>query len=185
MRVVMYGLMCVLTGCAGDTALRAQFAGAQLEWAKAQAEIQKQPLLDIQWDGDKIKRLTVRQPTGGGAGYQGPQLPDDPWARVADRAVGVLGTVGGIYAGGWASREIVRGVGEFGAGLVQGLGNPAPSITTTYTGNRYDSDDISNSFNPWSNTGRVGGTDDYTAPPLVVEQPRPVIVTQPAPVVVQ
>ena len=96
-----------LSGCAGDAQIRAQVAGANVEIARAQARAIEQPLVDIAMPcpigyqcGPNGFTIVVRNPQ---AKPDYVAAPDDPWAREADRAMGAIGTLGGVWLGGRAS----------------------------------------------------------------------------------
>ena len=168
--LIVAGLGMAVMGCAGDTALRARVADAQVEWSKAQMDALREPMVEVTTpDGT---RVVVRQPLGAG-GYQGPQLPDDPWARVADRGMSVLGTGLGLWLGGRAASGLATAIIGGTADVVRELGNPAPSIFTTITSgdtvtgsfNPVQGDTVTGSFNPvetWENGGRIDSPDTRT-----------------------
>ena len=116
----------LLAGCAGgDQALRASIAGANIDLVKAQAQAYSLPIVELevpQASGQPLK-ITLRNPV---ANPQQVTMPDDPWARVADRAMGVAGTLGGIYLGGVAAQGIVSETGKAISGALQT--SPAPII---------------------------------------------------------
>jgi hypothetical protein len=126
----LFGLtaICVVIGlqygCAGDSALRASVAGANIELAKAQAKAYEQPIVDVAIPHDgAILKIVVRNPS---ANVQHVAMPDDPWARAMDRAVGVTGTLGGIWLGGEAAKGIVSATGGAISGALSTT--PAPVI---------------------------------------------------------
>jgi hypothetical protein len=133
--------------------------GANVELATAQAREIALPLVDISipHEGDVLK-IVVRNPQAV-AGHQ-IQMPDDPWARVADRAMGVIGTIGGIWAGGEAAIGLVGAVGGVVGTALQSMPDavvvtqPAPVVVDPQA-------------------------------PVVVTQPAPIVVTQPPPLVVE
>jgi len=116
----------LLAGCAGgDQALRASIAGANIDLVKAQAQAYALPIVELevpQASGQPLK-ITLRNPVANPAQVT---MPDDPWARVADRAMGVAGTLGGIYLGGVAAQGIVSETGKAIGGALQT--SPAPII---------------------------------------------------------
>ena len=106
---IMIGLLFGCTG--GDQALRASIAGANIDLVKAQAQAYSLPIVELevpQASGAPLK-ITLRNPV---ANPTQVTMPDDPWARVADRAMGVAGTLGGIYLGGIAAQGIVSETGK-------------------------------------------------------------------------
>ena len=115
-----------IAGCAGgDQALRASIAGANIDLVKAQAQAYSLPIVELevpQASGQPLK-ITLRNPVANPAQVT---MPDDPWARVADRAMGVAGTLGGIYLGGVAAQGIVSETGKAIGGALQT--SPAPII---------------------------------------------------------
>ena len=150
-----------LTGCSGGTNVKATVAGANLEIAKAKAALMSKPLVEVSIPvpncvGDNcMMHVVVRHP-GGGSGASDYVPYDDPWARVAERAVGGLVTAGGIYLGGEAAANIVRGTS---AGIVDALKvQPAPTVLTQPA--------------------------PIVTPPIVVEQPPPLVVATPDPIVI-
>jgi len=116
----------IIAGCAGgDQALRASIAGANIDLVKAQAQAYSLPIVELevpQASGQPLK-ITLRNPVANPAQVT---MPDDPWARVADRAMGVAGTLGGIYLGGVAAQGIVSETGKAIGGALQT--SPAPII---------------------------------------------------------
>jgi hypothetical protein len=89
-------LLLLLTGCSTDSALRAQIAGANIELARHKAEVAAKPILDAQIPTPSgMMVIVVHAPQGANTAQI--TMPDDPWARAADRAVGVLGTAAGLY----------------------------------------------------------------------------------------
>lgn len=158
----------LLAGCSTSGGLNAQIAGANIEIAKERAQVK--PVLNaiIPIPGCKapeglffsdacVMTIIVHAPNTAPTTIP---MPSDDWARVADRAVGVLGTAAGIYLGGDAAVGLVRGVS---GGIADALRTqPAPVIV------------------PPADPVIV------TQPePVIVTQPEPVIVQQPAPVVVE
>jgi hypothetical protein len=55
-------------------------------------------------------------------------MPDDSWARVADRAMGVAGTLGGLWLGGEAAKGVISATGGAISGALQTT--PQPLIVT-------------------------------------------------------
>lgn len=170
-----------MSGC-GNTAIKAQIAGANMEIARARADAMTKPLVDIRvpvpgCEGPLDRctlHVVVRQPSGGGNDYM--PSPDDPWARVAERAVGGLVTAGGIYLGGQAAASIVQGAS---AGIVDALRvQPAPTIVTQPAPTIVTTPDPVIVTQP---APVIMPTPD----PVIVTQPAPVVITQPAPVIVQ
>ena len=115
-----------IAGCAGgDQALRASIAGANIDLVKAQAQAYALPIveLEVPQSGGESLKIILRNPV---ANPQQVTMPDDPWARVADRAMGVAGTLGGIYLGGIAAQGIVSETGKAIGGALQTA--PAPVV---------------------------------------------------------
>lgn len=139
MWLLLAGAVTALTGCSAGSNVKASVAGANIEIAKAKSAALTKPLVDmvIPMQGctpvvinavvlnDCMMRIVLRSPGSGGTGDYVPN-PDDPWARVAERAVGGLVTAGGIWLGGQAAANIVEAGAE---GIVNALkANPAPTI---------------------------------------------------------
>ena len=126
MKVLALIIPLIIAGCAGgDQALRASIAGANIDLVKAQAQAYSLPIVELevpQASGQPLK-ITLRNPVANPAQVT---MPDDPWARVADRAMGVAGTLGGIYLGGVAAQGIVSETGKAIGGALQT--SPAPII---------------------------------------------------------
>lgn len=174
-------LAMAMAGCAGDGALKAQLAGAQIEIAKSKAQVRAKPVLDAEIPtANGIMKIVVHSPPSGNDDAV-LRMPDDPWARVAGQGVEVLGTVLGIREGGRAAIRLTSEVGKaanHGYQYVQSPGAVTTTTTNTTTTsstdshavdshNTVDSHDISGSYNPVDNTGT----------PTVVYQPAPVVVT--------
>ena len=115
-----------IAGCAGgDQALRASIAGANIDLVKAQAQAYSLPIVELevpQASGESLK-IILRNPV---ASPTQVAMPDDPWARVADRAMGVAGSLGGIGLGGEAAIGIVGATGGAISGALQTA--PAPVV---------------------------------------------------------
>jgi len=126
MKVLALIIPLIIAGCAGgDQALRASIAGANIDLVKAQAQAYSLPIVELevpQASGQPLK-ITLRNPVANPAQVT---MPDDPWARVADRAMGVAGTLGGIYLGGIAAQGIVSETGKAIGGALQTA--PAPVV---------------------------------------------------------
>lgn len=144
-----------LSGCSTSGGLNAQIAGANIEIAKQRAIVK--PVLDAEIPTPNgIMKIVVHAPQTGPATVP---MPDNGWARVAEKAVSVVGTAAGIYYGGEAAVSLVRGTS---AGIVDALRTqPDPVIVT-----------------------QPAPVIVPPADPVIVTQPEPVIVQQPAPVVV-
>jgi hypothetical protein len=163
--IAALGLL-TLSGCSTDSALRAQIAGANIELARHKAETAAKPILDAQIPTPSgMMLIIVHAPQGSNTAQI--SMPDDPWARAADRAVGVLGTAAGLYLGGEAAVGLVRASTQ---GVAEALRvQPAPMVVT-----------------------QPAPVIVPPADPVIVTQPAPVIVppidpviiTQPAPVIV-
>lgn len=112
----------LLAGCSTSGGLSAQIAGANIEVAKARAVVR--PVLDAEIPTPHgVMKIVVHAPNTAPTTIP---MPSDDWARVADRAVGVLGTAAGIYLGGDAAVGLVRGVS---GGIADALRTqPAPVI---------------------------------------------------------
>jgi hypothetical protein len=140
--VLLLTPLLAMAGCSVlDNGMKAQIAGANIEIAKARAVASEKPLLDVvipvpnctpvpipkdATDPCAIK-IVVRMPPSGNNGQIA--MPDDPWARVAERFVGGLVTVGGLFVGGEAAENLVRASSE---GIVSALKvQPAPTVVVT------------------------------------------------------
>ncbi len=124
---VVVTVLLTLTGCSTDSALRAQIAGANIELARHKAETAAKPVLDAQIPTPSgMMVIVVHAPQGANTAQI--TMPDDPWARAADRAVGVLGTAAGLYLGGEAAVGVVRASTQ---GVAEALRvQPAPTVVT-------------------------------------------------------
>lgn len=162
--LLILAVVVAASGCSTSGGLNAQIAGANIELAKQRAVVR--PVLDAEIPTPNgLMKIVVHAPNTAPSTVP---MPNDDWARVADRAVGVLGTAAGIYLGGEAAVSLVRGASS---GIVDALkAAPTPVI--------------------------VQPADPIVVPaaePVIVTQPEPVIVqpadpvivTQPAPVIVQ
>jgi hypothetical protein len=125
------------------------------------------------------------------------QRPNE-WVGVVSQTIGVIGAVGGIYAGGKAAEGLLNSAAKFvqpssnistvtttnstGAVTTSNIG----PVTNTTTGPVTTSTVGDNSGSNSGNSGRLSGTTmtDSTSIPTVVTQPVPLVVTQPAPLVV-
>lgn len=165
----------LLAGCSTSGGLSAQIAGANIEIARERAQAAAKPVLNasIPIPGCKapeglffsdacVMTIIVHAPNTAPTTIP---MPSDDWARVADRAVGVLGTAAGIYLGGDAAVGLVRGVS---GGIADALRTqPAPVIV------------------PPADPVVVTQPDPVvvTQPPPVIVEPvvvDPVVVSQPA-----
>lgn len=130
----------LFTGCQNLDSVKAQVAGANIEIAKAKIERLAKPLVDVRvpipncsapealFADVCVILVTVREPSTGGSNEYIPN-PDDPWARVTERAVGGLITVGGIYTGSLGAAMIAK---EASSGIVEALKvQPAPTVVNT------------------------------------------------------
>lgn len=140
-RIILVCSILALTGCSSMGGLKAQVAGANIEIAKARAIAADKPLLDavipvpnctpkvVPKDAPDpcFIKIVVRMPQSGQSGQV--TMPDDPWARVTERLVGGLVTVGGLFVGGGAAENLVRASSE---GVVSALRvQPAPTVVVT------------------------------------------------------
>jgi len=184
-----------LAGCAtGDAQLRASTVAANIELSKKHADEISQPLVDLEiplgrdigglTTGDGTLKLKVRNPAASMAPPQ-VQMPSDPWANVADRAVGVLGTAAGIYLGGEAAAGLAGTVASGIAGAI-GTSHAGANAGISAVGQ------VAGTALTTQATAVSGALTAMPAPvvveqptPVVVEQPAPLVVTQPAPLVVQ
>jgi len=126
MKALALILPLLLAGCAGgDQALRASIAGANIDLVKAQAQAYALPIveLEVPQSGGESLKIILRNPV---ASPTQVTMPDDPWARVADRAMGVAGSLGGIWLGGEAAIGIVSETGKAIGGALQTA--PAPVV---------------------------------------------------------
>lgn len=129
--------MPLLFGCNQTTQVKADVAKANFEIIKEQIKMFEKPILDVEipqaGGADPIK-IVVRNPQSGQ--YQQIAMPDDPWARVVDRGMGVLGTAAGIYLGGEAAKGLVTATGGAISGALSYqpdpvVVNPATPIVVT------------------------------------------------------
>lgn len=156
-----------------DNGVKAQILGANIDIAKQRAQAAAKPVLDakIPVPGCKapegadyktacVMTIVVHAPQN--ASNSQLSMPDDPWARAADRAVGVLGTAAGLYLGGQAAVGLVDAASGGIAKALQTMPNPVvvPPATPVI----------------------VPAADPVIVQPVVVPAPDPVIVD---PVVVQ
>jgi hypothetical protein len=158
-----------VTACSTDSALRAQIAGANIELARHKAETAAKPILDAQIPTPSgMMVIIVHAPQGANTAQI--TMPDDPWARAADRAVGVLGTAAGLYLGGEAAVGLVSASTQ---GVVNALRvQPAPTVVTQ----------PAPVIVPPADPVIVTQPAPVIVDPVVVD---PVIVTRPDPLVVQ
>jgi len=164
-------ILLLTAGCSTLPGMKAQVMGANIEIAKQRAQAAAQPVLNASipvpgcqapvgtdYKTACVMTIVVHAPQGQGANGQ-LAMPDDPWARAADRAVGVLGTAAGLYLGGNAAVGLV---GAAGNGIAQALRSmPGPVVVQPAT--------------PIVVTQPA---------PIVVNQPAPIVVEQPEPVIV-
>jgi hypothetical protein len=146
----------VMSGCTTSGGMKADVLGANIEIAKQRA-IQR-PVLDAEIPTPNgIMKIVVHAPNTSPTTVA---MPDDGWARVADRAVGVLGTAAGLYLGGEAAVSLVRGTS---AGIADALRvQPAPTVVN-----------------------QPAPVVVQPAEPVIVEQPAPVIIEQPEPIIIE
>lgn len=153
---ILLGSIMLLSACATTGDYQA-YINAQ---ATAIAQHQPKPLLVLEaHDGQAItglKRVEVNMP---GSAPVIQQARENEWARVLDRALGVVGTIGGVYVGGKAAVGLAKAVGE--AAKVPAA--PQPNISYSYTDSYNETGDYSgagsgvtntttnNSYNPISN----------------------------------
>ncbi len=153
----LVAILLMLGGCATDSALRAQVAGANIELARHKAQAAQLPIMDATIPTPSgVMHIIVHAPATGDAQVA---MPDDPWARVADRGMGVIGTGLGLYLGGKAAVGLATATG---AGITSALKvQPAPTVVT-----------------------QPPAVIVPPADPIVVTQPPAVIVPAPDPVIV-
>ena len=158
----------ILAGCATSPEYTA-YLQAQQDANRQAAEHQKPLVRLTAQPGQQItglQSLEVYTPTTAPVIQQ--QRPNE-WAAVVGQGIGVIGTIGGIHAGGKAAIGLageIRQAGTAGYAHIQ-----APGAVTTMTGS----------------TGVLGAgayAIDSTHAPTVVNQPAPTIVTAPDPVIV-
>lgn len=166
-----------LTGCASQDYTR--YVAAQSEANRLHVETQK-PLVRITAQpGMSITGLAGLEVYMPGAAPVIQQSRPSEWAGVTSQALGVVGAVGGIYAGGKAAEGLLNSASKF----IQPNANVSTVTHTTGPITTIGANSGENS----GNSGRLAGTtmSDSTSAPTVVTQPAPVIVTQPQPIVVQ
>lgn len=181
-----------LTGCA-STQEYSQYVAAQQEANRAHIDTQK-PLFRITAQpGVSITGLAGLEVYMPSAAPVIQQARPNEWVGVIGQAVGVVGVIGGIYAGGKATSSLLDSVGKFvqpnasnstvtttnSTGAVTTTTSNVGPVSTTTVGD--------NSGANAGNSGRIAGTtmSDATSKPTVVTQPAPLVVTQPAPIVIQ
>lgn len=171
--LVIIGFM--VSGCGANPKqieLKRDALGAQFSLKTQQLMNSDLVILKCPTNGCTIGNLTIKNPnavSGVGAPIQ---FPEDEWARVADRAMGVIGTLGGIWLGGEASKGIIDATGGAISGAMGSFGNslgtavgaiPEPTV--------------------------VLQPEPVTQPtPIVVEQPPyndPIVVIPPDPIIVE
>lgn len=159
-------LVVLLAGCSTTPGIKAEIAGANIEIAKQRAAAAAKPILDAKIPTpDGVMTIVVYAPQSGNTGLI--SMPDDPWARAADRAVGVLGTGLGLWLGG----EAAIGLVEAGAtGIVNALKvQPAPTVVNQ------PAPVIVDPAEPVIVTQPA---------PVIIEQPEPIVLTQPEPIII-
>lgn len=126
----------LLAGCASPD--YAKYVEAQQEYLRANPS---KPLLVIEaHDGQAItglKRLEINAPSQQGAAQIATPQPN-PALQIVGQALGIIGTVGGVIAGGKAAQGLARAVGEsatVGYSHVQApaVVVPQANVTTTST----------------------------------------------------
>ena len=174
--VIFAALLALLVqGCSTmDNGVKAHILGANIDIAKERAQAAAKPVLNASIpvqgcnapEGTDYKTACVmtsivHAPQGAANSGQ-IAMPDDPWARAADRAVGVLGTAAGLYLGGQAAVGLVDAAAGGIAKALQTMPDPVvvPPATPVI----------------------VPAADPVIVQPVVVPAPDPVIVD---PVVVQ
>ena len=186
----LISLACVvsLVGCA-STQEYSQYVAAQQEANRLHVDTQK-PLVRITAQpGMSVTGLSGLEVWMPGTAPVIQQARPNEWAGVVGQAIGVVGTIGGVYVGGKAAASLLDSAAKF----VQPNANVSTVTTTNTTGAVSNVGAVTtstvgdNSGSNSGNAGRIAGTtmSDSTSTPTVVTQPAPVIVTQPTPVVVQ
>ena len=179
MKTILIALIILaLSGCASQD--YAQYVAAQSEANRIHVDTQK-PLVRITAQpGMAITGLAGLEVYMPGAAPVIQQSRPSEWAGVVGQALGVVGAVGGIYAGGKAAEGLLNSASKFiqPSANVSTVSNTTGPVTTSTVG--------ANSGANSGNSGRLAGTTmtDATSAPTVVTQPDPVIVTQPAPIVI-
>ena len=173
MKYLLMMLALVLAGCA-STEYRDYLTAAH-EGHKLALQAQK-PLVEIEaQEGQTITGLKAVRVYTPVAAPQVQQARPSEWAGVMNNALGVVGSLGGVYLGGKAAEGLANAVGGAATAGYQYI--QAPGAVTNIG---------DNSGANSGNSGRIAGGDviDSTHAPTVVTQPDPVVVTQPAPVVI-
>lgn len=131
--IICAALALLLTACGGND--YAKYLDAQAEFARTNPP---RPLIVLEaHEGQQIsglKRLEVNAPAGvgqGGASIAPP--PRNEWVGLASQALGIVGTVGGVVAGGRAAEGLARAVGEAATAGYAHIQAPAANVTTTTT----------------------------------------------------
>lgn len=164
-----------LVGCANTDYTK--YLDAQAEFARANPA---RPLLVIEaHEGQQItglKRLEINTPQvgQGAANIQAPQ--PNQWLGIVGQALGIVGTVGGVVAGGKAAQGLARAVGDaatVGYSHVQAptvvvppTVTPQANVTNTLSGSGVMGGGVYSApvtTTTLSGTGAIGG--DYTHTP--------------------
>jgi hypothetical protein len=176
MRLVIMLLALTLAGCAGS--------GDYAKYVDAQAQLAREnqkPLLILEaQDGQPIaglKRLEVNAPGGNPGSVIA--APRNEWAGVIQSGLGVLGTVGGVVAGGMAAKGLATAVGNAATAGYSHVQAPGASTVTTTTntasnGSVAGGGSVAPVTSTTTATTTTTTTDNHsqTAPPTVV-QPQP------------
>jgi len=171
------------SGCAVNNGLKAQIAGANIELAKAKEAREAKPILEADIPTPSgVMRIVVRSTSGGNTNVVA--MPDDPWARAADRAVGVLGTAAGIYLGGEASANIINAATK---GVVDALKvQPAPTVVQAPA--PVVVEQPAPIVVPPAEPIIVPPAEPIIVPPadpVIIVQPEPIVVVPPDPIIIQ
>lgn len=128
-----------LVGCAStdNSQLRAQIAGANIEYAKQKSVALTKPVLDLKMPmsgctlqpnaplDSCVMTIIVHAPQDGGNDMQ-ITMPEDPAYRVLGQAITGITTLGGLYVGGTVMTDLAKATA---GGIVSALRTqPAPTV---------------------------------------------------------
>lgn len=161
MKLMFPAVVFLLTGCAGDTAIRSEYMGMQAELIKHRLQEASKPMMEFE-DKERGLKIVVRQPVQNNSS-EGFHAPANPWASVVENVARVgLGAAGAAF-GFYAIGQVAQHGFDATFDIVDKLGRP----------------NVDN---------RVDNTHDPVVvnqpSPTVVTQPKPIIVEPRDPVIV-
>ncbi len=171
-KLTMVAAVALLAGCAGG--------GDYTRYLEAQERIsaqqQARPLLVMEaHEGQQItglKRLEVNAPPGVGQGAASlAPPPRSEWAAVLSQGLGVVGTVGGVLAGGRAAEGLARAVGSASTAGYSHIQAPAANVSTTTTQTLSGTGALGGNYTHTPTTTSTTTTDAVTVTPPVVITP--------------